>query len=255
MSRQHLRQYSGGTVAVLISCLLPHAGFAEKDPYSIISEKNLFRPDRSEWVIEKTDSNLPQKAVDPDTLELFGTIIVGDKKSALIYHEKPREKARDTRKGRIIRKRQRKKAELYSPGDYIGGYTVSKIEEKKVVLDYRGETLTLNLQDGKEPTQGVVTPLAVEKPQPKRTPKSTSKSRLQKKTAGTQRMVREMEKKIASGKIPQELKPFMSQENMEKLQAFNKEILEELKESGGSLDPATIKEKVKAFRENFIQQM
>ncbi len=164
MNVRHWVHYGSSIVTVLFLCLVPLSGFAEKDPYKIISEKNLFRPDRSEWIIEKTDSDLPQKEVDPDKLELFGTIIVGDKKSALIYKEKPREKGKRTRKSRSRRGSKPGETELYSLGDYIGGYIVSEIEEKRVVLDYFGETLTLNLQNGKEPTKGDVTPLDVKKP-------------------------------------------------------------------------------------------
>ena len=43
------------------------------------------------------------------------------------------------------------------------------------MLDYFGETLTLNLQDGKEPTKGDFTPLDVKKPIPKRKPKTKAK--------------------------------------------------------------------------------
>jgi hypothetical protein len=66
-----------------------------------------------------------------------------------------------------------------------------------------------------------------------------------------------MEKQLASGKIPEELanNPFMSKENMKQLLDFNKEIMSDLKESGGNLDQAAIKEKVEAFRERFMSQM
>lgn len=241
-------------VTALLLWLAPLSSFAEKDPYKIISEKNLFRPDRSEWVIEKAKET-KDKHVDPDKLELFGTIIVGDEKSALIYKEKARKKGRRSKLSRMSRSRKGKKAELYSPGDYIGGYILSKIEEKKVVLDYLGETVTLNLHDGKEPTKGDVTPLDVKKPKPKSKPAKKPKSKSKKQRIITQRQVRAMEKKFAAGKIPEELAPFMSQENMKKLVEFNKEIMAELKESGGTLDQAAIKEKVEEFREKFIQAM
>jgi hypothetical protein len=234
---------------------VPLSGFAEEDPYKIISKKNLFRPDRSEWIIEKTDSDLPQKEVDPDKLELFGTIIVGEKKSALIYKEKPREKGKLRRKSRSRRGRKRGETELYSLGDYIGGYILSDIEEKRVVLDYFGETLTLNLHDGKEPTKGDVTPLDVKKPKLKPKPKKKSKSTSKKQKAITRRQLKQIERNLASGKIPEGLTPFMSRENIKKLQEFNKEIMAELKESGGVLDQASIKEKVAEFKERFLQQM
>ena len=256
MNIRHSVRYGSSIVIAFLLYLLPLSGFAEEDPYKIISEKNLFRPDRSEWIIEKQDSDLPQKEVDPDKLELFGTIIVGNKKSALIYKEKPREKGKRTRKSRSRKGSEPGETELYSLGDYIGGYIVSAIEEKRVVLDYFGETLTLNLQDGKEPTKGDVTPLDVKKPKPQTKPKTKSKSTSRKQRGSAQKL-KEMEKKLASGKIPVGLanNPFMSQENMRKLLEFNKELMAELKESGGELDRATIKEKVEVFRDRFLQGM
>jgi len=70
-------------------------------------------------------------------------------------------------------------------------------------------------------------------------------------------MAKEMEKQLASGKIPEELanNPFMSKENMKQLLDFNKEIMSDLKESGGTLDQAAIKEKVEAFRDRFMEKM
>ena len=196
MNIRHCVHYGSSIVIAFLLYLLPLSGFAEKDPYKIISEKNLFRPDRSEWIIEKTDSDLPQKEVDPDKLELFGTIIVGNKKSALIYKEKPREKGKRTRKSRSRKGSKPGETELYSLGDYIGGYIVSAIEEKRVVLDYFGETLTLNLQDGKEPTKGDVTPLDVKKPKPKRKPKTKSKSTSRKQRGSARRSLRKWRKNL-----------------------------------------------------------
>jgi hypothetical protein len=249
-------------IIALLVWSIPLAGFAEKDSYKIISEKNLFRPDRSEWIIDKAESNLPEKEVDPDKLELFGTIIVGDEKRALIYKEEKKTKGKRTRKSsRSRRSRRRKEAELYSPGDYLGGYVISEIDEKEVELDYFGETLTLYLHEGKEPGVGEVTPLGVKKPKtrrkPRKSPKTKSKSRSKKEKVSTLRMAKEMEKQLASGKIPEELanNPFMSKENMKQLLDFNKEIMSDLRDSGGTLDQAAIKEKVEAFRDRFMEKM
>ena len=237
---------------------MPFSSFAEKDPYKIISEKNLFRPDRSEWIIEKKDT-LPKKEVDPDQFELFGTLIVGDEKKALIYKEKPKKKGRLYEKAgaRSRRSRNRKDAEFYSPGDYIGEYVISEIEEKEVLLDYFGETVTLNLHEGKEPSIGEVTPLEVKKSKSRRKPKTKSKSRSKKGKVSARRKARQMEKQLASGKIPKELanNPFMSKETMKQVMEFNKEIMSDLRAGGGTLDQAAIKEKVEAFRDRFMSQM
>ena len=65
---------------------------------------------------------------------------------------------------------------------------------------------------------------------------------------------KKMEDELAAGNIPEALanSPFMSQENMKKLLDFNKEVMQELKESGGELDQAAIKDKVEKFRERFM---
>jgi len=216
------------------------------DPYAIISEKNLFRPDRTEWVIEKTDSKMLDKKIDTSKLELFGTIIIGDKKSALIFDKQTNIKDKKKRKKR---KKINKKAELYSLGDYIGGYVVSSIDAKRVVLDYYGEKTTLYLHEGKEPTKGDVTPLHEEKPRPKKV-KSKQKTKKGKPKSPTKN-------KLASGNIPEALakSPFMSEDNMKKVLDFNKEIMEELKESGGDLDQEAVKEKVEKFRDRFMEEM
>jgi hypothetical protein len=47
----------------------------------------------------------------------------------------------------------------------------------------------------------------------------------------------------------------MSQENMKKLLDFNKEIMGELKDSGGNMDQSAIKDKVEKFRDRFMEEM
>jgi len=214
------------------------------DPYAIISEKNLFRPDRKEWVIEEQDSKIVDKKIDPNELELYGTIIIGDKKSALIHDKKSKSK------GRGKAKENNKQAEIYSLGDYVGGYVVSAIGEKRVVLDYYGEKVTLYLHEGKESPKGDVTPLPEEKPEPKKIRQRAEKKGKKDKKDKTPDM-------LSSGKIPEALanSPFMSEENMKKILDFNKEIMEELKEGGGTLDQEAIKEKVGKFRERFMEEI
>ena len=209
------------------------------DPYAIISEKNLFRPDRTEWVIEKTDSKMLDKKIDTSKLELFGTIIIGDKKSALIYDKQINKNDKSKKRN----KSQKKKAELYSLGDYIGGYVVSSIDAKRVVLDYYGEKTTLYLHEGKEPTKGDVTPIEEEKPRPRK-PKPRQKTKKGKPKSPKQNIPEALAKS-----------PFMSEENMKKVLDFNKEIMEELKESGGNLDQEAVKEKVEKFRDRFMEEM
>jgi hypothetical protein len=228
------------------------------DPYDVISKKNLFRPDREEWILDKPDGTMLDKKVDTNKLELYGTIIVGDKKSALIVDKGPKGKGGPKRgkTGKRGRSTAAKKAELYALGDYIGGYVISSIKEKRVVLDYYGEKVTLYLHEGKEPTKGDVTPLDEAKPKPKA--KSRPKPIKQRaKESADKRKKEKMEAQLAAGNIPEALanSPFMSQDNMKKLLEFNKEVMEELKDSGGELDQSAIKDKVEKFRERFMDEM
>lgn len=255
---------NAGTAITVCTLLFFPVPADAADSYEVISKKNLFRPDRQEWILDAPDAQMVDKKVDTSKLELFGTIIIGDKKSALINNKNPN--GNDTSKGsrgkrssKSSRGKVDKKAELYALGDYLGGYVISKIEEKRVVLDYYGEEEVLYLHEGKEPTRGEVTPLEVEKPR-KTTPKKADRKSVRDRAQRNQdlrRQAKEMEEQLASGEIPEALadSPFMSQENMKKLLDFNKEIMSDLKESGGELDQAAIKDKVEQFRERFMNEM
>ena len=85
------------------------------------------------------------------------------------------------------------------------------------------------------------------KPKPK---KNKSKAAKKKRKGDTKDM-------LSSGKIPEALakSPFLSEENMKKVLEFNKQIMEEMKESGGDLDEGGLKEKVEKFREQFMDEM
>lgn len=206
------------------------------DPYAIISEKNLFRPDRKEWIIEKPDAKMVDKKIDTSKLELFGTIIVGDKKGALIHDKQA--------------KKEEKRTNIYSLGDYIGGYVISAIDEKRVVLDYYGEKVTLSLHEGKENSKlSSLQPLPPEEKPKSEPPKPKQEAKQEQKN--------QMQEMLASGKIPEALakSPFLSEDNMKKILEFNKEVMEEMKGSGGTLDQESIKDKVEQFREKFMDQM
>jgi hypothetical protein len=233
MSKISFLQVTNLLVSILF--LTSHSAYSA-DTYAIISENNLFRPDRTEWVIDKPD--VPKgENIDPDKLELFGTIIVDNKKCALIHEKKSKKKGKD------------KKNEIYSLGDYVGGYVVSAIDEKKVVLDYYGEKVTLYLHEGKESTTEDLPPPPKKRPKPK-PKKNKSKAAKKKRKGDTKDM-------LSSGKIPEALakSPFLSEENMKKVLEFNKQIMEEMKESGGDLDEGGLKEKVEKFREQFMDEM
>ena len=98
---------------------------AVEEPYAVISKKNLFSPDRKEWIMEKTDSkaNEAKKAVpkiDLKQIKLMGTVIVGTERRAVIKNSLKRGSGKD--------------ADIYMSGDYIEGYLLKEINEKKVLL-------------------------------------------------------------------------------------------------------------------------
>ena len=91
----------------------------------MIAKKNLFSPDRKEWIMEKTDSkaNEAKKAVskiDLKQIKLMGTVIVGNERKAVIKNS--------------LKKGTGKDADVYMTGDYIEGYLLKEIGEKKVLL-------------------------------------------------------------------------------------------------------------------------
>ena len=245
--------------ALLVSIfLMSSQSWGAADPYAVISKKNLFRPDRTEWLLEKSDGKMVDKKIDTSKLSLFGTVIVGNKKSAII-HDKDAGKA--AVKKNPAEEPAGKKNEIYSLGDYIGGYVISAIEEKKVVLDYYGEKVTLNLHEGKEAAKGDYTPIETaptsqQPAPPAATPAKPLKQRVQEQQ-DQKKAKEEMEDQLAAGQIPEALanSPFMSQDNMKKLLDFNKEIMNDLKDSGGNMDQYAIKERVEKFRDRFMEEM
>jgi hypothetical protein len=97
---------------------------AAEDPYAIISKKNLFHPERKEWIMEKTDKSADAKKavpkIDLKQIKLMGTVIAGNEKKAIIKNS--------------LKKSAGKDVDTYMTGDYIEGYLLKDIEAKKVLL-------------------------------------------------------------------------------------------------------------------------
>jgi hypothetical protein len=146
MMRKDIKHYLNSSVitGIIIGALSIHAGAAE-EPYSLINKKNLFSPDRKEWIMEKSDSKaddakkmLPK--LDPKQIQLTGTIIVGSTRKAII-----------TNALKSMGKGAGSNAETYMVGDYLEGYLIKEIDEKKVVLNNSAaqEDIILFLHEGK----------------------------------------------------------------------------------------------------------
>jgi hypothetical protein len=101
--------------------------------YAVISDKNLFHPERK-LPLEKQ----PEKAVPKPDVVLYGTLIGDDASYAFIEDKK----APYSTPGRGKRQITLKK------GDHLSGYIVSEIEANRIVLVKGEEKLVVMLDDG-----------------------------------------------------------------------------------------------------------
>ncbi len=115
--------------------------------YTIISSKNVFSPQRKEWVVkatapksvESTKKILSQKKAlsgKPKKIILHGIVIAGNIKKALIKN--PMTGVKD------------KKTVYVNEGEEIEGYMVTSIESDQIRLDWRGEEIIVKLYTGLE---------------------------------------------------------------------------------------------------------
>jgi len=119
------------------------------EDYGIISTKNIFSPDRKEWIAKASTSRpakevkrrFPKKrslAKKTKKFILHGIIITENIKKALINNPMPGLK---------------KKRTLYvEEGDIIEGYRVISIEPDQIMLDWHGEDIIVELYSGLENT-------------------------------------------------------------------------------------------------------
>jgi hypothetical protein len=204
-----------------------HQPLLPPDPNAFISEKNLFRPDRKDWAMDDATA-LGQKDKGPKKerpkLQLFGTIIIGDQKKAVIRMPQPA-------KGMANK-------EIYIPGDYIGEYVLQEVEEKKAVLDYYGEKVTLLLNEGKVHPKGEKTEIATaEAPAPRPAVPQAGKEQevspdKEAKRAEIMEAIEKAKKGIKPPPTPGEdglirINPFMSREERKAAIEHNRKILEE----------------------------
>jgi hypothetical protein len=116
--------------------------------YTIISTKNVFSPQRKEWVVKATipkSVELAKKRLSkkkkafsgkPKKFILHGIVIAGDIKKALIKNPMTGVSGKRT---------------LYvEEGEEIEGYTVTSIESDQIRLDWQGEEIIVKLYTGLE---------------------------------------------------------------------------------------------------------
>jgi len=110
--------------------------------FQIISNMDLFRPSRSPHKEDAKQQEVPK--IPP---RLFGTVILGNEKTAIL--EDPNTKT----------------TRIYRVNDPIGGYVISDILEDKVVLSWNGEKSEVRLREEKKGLPPVK-PMIVPQPQP-----------------------------------------------------------------------------------------
>jgi len=106
--------------------------------FQIISGMDLFRPSRTPY-----KEDVKQQAIAMNPPRLFGTVIQGNEKTAIL--EDPNTKL----------------TRLYHPNESIGGYVISDIFEEKVVLSRDGEKTEVKLREEKKgltPARPMVAP-------------------------------------------------------------------------------------------------
>lgn len=115
--------------------------------FQVISNMDLFRPSRTPYKEEVKQQEAPR--VPP---RLFGTIIIGSEKTAIL--EDPNTKL----------------THMYRLNESIGGYVVSDILEDKVVLSWNGEKSEVRLRDEKKGLPPVKPMVMPQPPQPQPQP-------------------------------------------------------------------------------------
>ena len=219
-------------IATLVFIFPPASNHcAAEDPQPTISEQNQL----------KSDSAKKSKKADASHLELYGTVILGEKKSALIF---------DNSKQRMEGAQQQdknKRAGVYYLGDSIGGYVISAIEEKRVVLDYKGEEVILTLSEGKKTTRGDYTPLE----------KASEPPASGKLTPRAEEGAPEKQDREKPGSEPKaEIKsPIMSPEEAEEIVEYSKEILKDIEQGGENVDQGAIDLKKEELRKMFMEKL
>jgi len=102
--------------------------FVRPKSFDIIASANLFNPSRTSSKEEEKVAITPPPKNQP---KLFGTIITGDRKMAILEDPVTRER------------------KTFGLNESVGGYIILEIAENKVVLSWSGEKVTVQLREDK----------------------------------------------------------------------------------------------------------
>lgn len=110
--------------------IAPKIGFPGESVFQVISDRNLFSPARA-LAVKATENGPGGQAVSKEVPKLFGTLIIGSSKSAMLKDP------------------ETKNTKRYFINDTIGDFVVKDIQEDKVVLLRGDETIELKLREDK----------------------------------------------------------------------------------------------------------
>jgi hypothetical protein len=146
--------------------------------YTVISEKNLFHPDRNIPVEKKVEQPLPK----PDFV-LFGTLITGG--TSLAYLE-------DLKAPRSTAGRGKRQIAL-KKGDTLSGFTLKEIEADKIVMVRGDETVTIPVNPRDRDVATVTTTAATPQQPAKQASAARGERRQQLQAAREQRRKQRMQ--------------------------------------------------------------
>jgi hypothetical protein len=110
----------------------PKIRLQDESAFNVIADRNIFNPSRS-LAAKVTTETAPQTS-SKDVPKLFGTIILGDKKSA------------------ILKDPVSKVTRTYSINDAVGAFVLIDIQQDMVVLSRDDEVIEVRLREGKKNT-------------------------------------------------------------------------------------------------------
>lgn len=125
------------------SLAVPAMGQARQLPrkaFDVIVQKDLFRPERTEWIVPQAEAaGLTGPATPPKQLIVYGIVLADDLKQAWVLEEGSRDKPK-----------------MVAEGDALEDWTVSKIDAYSVSISRGNDTATFNLVEPGKPKARIV---------------------------------------------------------------------------------------------------
>jgi hypothetical protein len=114
--------------------------------YGIVADKNLFAPNRLEYIPEKQKPGSPNISEQEKVIFLYGVILVGDRNQALISSPEPESTAGS----------KSTKDKWVKVGDTIGNFSVTEIKKDRIILTQGANTREILLYDKNKPARKII---------------------------------------------------------------------------------------------------